>query len=57
VHADAVTYAPLSDVKDVLFDQLKREKAGDLLKELYSSVKVDIPKNDGQAPAPSEQKK
>ncbi|HEX3745213.1 MAG TPA: peptidylprolyl isomerase [Bryobacteraceae bacterium] len=56
VHADAVTYAPLSEIKDILFDQLKREKAGNLLKELYDGVKVEIPKGD-QAPAPSEPKK
>ena len=56
VHADAVTYAPLAEVKDVLFDQLKQEKASQWLQNLDKSTKVEFPKND-QAPPPSDPKK
>jgi len=52
VHADAVTYAPLAEVKDVLFDQLKQEKAREWLQNLDKNTKVEFPKND-QAPAPA----
>ena len=52
VHADAVTYAPLADVKDALFDQLKQEKAREWLQNLDKSTKVEFPKND-QVPAPA----
>jgi peptidyl-prolyl cis-trans isomerase C len=56
VHADAVTYAPLAEVKDALFDQLKQEKARQWLENLDKSTKVEFPKND-QAPPPSDPKK
>jgi len=52
VHADAVTYAPLAEVKDILFDQLKQEKAREWLQNLDKSTKVEFPKND-QVPAPA----
>ena len=57
VHADAVTYTPLSDVKDAIFDQLKQEKAGKWLEDLSKSTKVEFPKNDPPSPAPSDLKK
>jgi peptidyl-prolyl cis-trans isomerase C len=50
VHADAVTYAPLDEVKDAIFDQLKQEKAAQFLKDLEKNANVEFPKND---PAPS----
>ena len=56
VHADSVTYAPLADVKDVLFDQLKQQKAGEWLQNFDKSTKVEFPKNDS-APPPSDPKK
>jgi parvulin-like peptidyl-prolyl isomerase len=56
VHADAVTYAPLAEVKDVLFDQLKQEKASHWLENLDKNTKVEFPKND-QPPPPSDSKK
>jgi len=52
VHADAVTYAPLAEVKDILFDQLKQEKAREWLQNLDKSTKVEFPKKD-QAPPPA----
>lgn len=58
IHADAVTYAPLADVKDSIFTQLKQEKARKWFEELRNSTKVDFPKNDPPAPpAPSDPKK
>jgi parvulin-like peptidyl-prolyl isomerase len=56
VHADAVTYAPLAEVKDALFDQLKQEKARQWLDNLDKNTKVEFPRND-QAPPPSDPKK
>jgi len=56
VHADAVTYAPLAEVKDALFDQLKQENARQWLQNLDKSTKVDFPKND-QVPPQSDPKK
>jgi peptidyl-prolyl cis-trans isomerase C len=56
VHADAVTYAPLADVKDSLFDQLKQEKAREWLQNLDKTTKVELPRND-QAPPQSDPKK
>jgi len=52
VHADAVTYAPLAEVKDILFDQLKQEKAREWLQNLDKSTKVEFPKKD-QVPPPA----
>ena len=52
VHADAVTYAPLAEVKDALFDQLKQEKAREWLQNLDKSTKVEFPKKD-QVPPPA----
>ena len=58
VHADAVTYAPLAEVKDALFDQLKQEKANEWLQNLDKNTKVEFPKNDQvPPPAPSDPKK
>ena len=51
VHADAVTYAPLADVKDALFDQLKQEKAREWLQDLDKSTKVEFPRNDPAPPS------
>jgi hypothetical protein len=50
VHADAVTYAPLDEVKDTIFDQLKQEKAQQWLKDLEKNANVEFPKSD---PSPS----
>jgi peptidyl-prolyl cis-trans isomerase C len=50
IHADAVTYAPLDEVKDAIFAQMKEEKARQWLDELDKNTKVEFPKND---PAPS----
>jgi len=52
MHADAVTYAPLDEVKDMIFEQVKQEKARQWLDELDKNTKVEFPKND---PAPSAQ--
>lgn len=58
VHADAVTYSPLEDVKDSIFAQLKQEKAGKWLEDLDKSTKVEFPKNaPAPPPSPSELKK
>jgi peptidyl-prolyl cis-trans isomerase C len=57
VHADAVTYAPLAEVKDTLFAQLQAQKASDWLKNFDKDTKVDLPKNDPVPPAPSDTKK
>jgi peptidyl-prolyl cis-trans isomerase C len=58
VHADSVSYKPLADVKDFIFDQLKQEKAKKWLNELRNGTKVEFPKNDPpQNPAPSDPKK
>jgi parvulin-like peptidyl-prolyl isomerase len=58
VHADAVSYAPLAEVKDALFAQLQAQKASDWLKNFDKDTKVDIPKNDPvPPPAPSDPKK
>jgi peptidyl-prolyl cis-trans isomerase C len=57
VHADAVTYTPLAEVKDAIFAQLKQEKAAKWLDDLDKSTKVDFPKNDPAPPPPSDPKK
>jgi parvulin-like peptidyl-prolyl isomerase len=56
VHADAVTYAPLADVRDAIFSQLKQEKSRAWLDALDKSTKVDFPKNE-PVPPPSDPKK
>jgi peptidyl-prolyl cis-trans isomerase C len=58
VHADAITYTPLADIKDAIFSQVKQEKAAKFLDELYKSVKVTIPaKEPVPQQAPSDPKK
>jgi len=57
VHADAVTYAPLAEVKDALFTQLQAQKAGDWLKNFDKDTNVVLPKNDPVPPPPSDPKK
>jgi peptidyl-prolyl cis-trans isomerase C len=57
VHADAVTYTPLADVKDALLGQLKQEKAKKWLDDFSDSTKVEIPKNDPPPPPSSDLKK
>jgi peptidyl-prolyl cis-trans isomerase C len=42
VHADDVTYTPLSDLKDQIFAQLKEDKAQKFLKDLYNGVHVQM---------------
>ena len=57
VHADAATYAPLTEVRDAIFAQLQQQKGADWLQNLDKSVKVEFPKNDPLPPAPSDPKK
>jgi peptidyl-prolyl cis-trans isomerase C len=58
VHADSVSYKPLADVKDFIFDQLKQEKVKKWWDDLHSGTKVEFPKNDPpQSPVPSDPKK
>jgi peptidyl-prolyl cis-trans isomerase C len=52
VHADAVTYAPLAEVRDSIFDRLKEERARKLLQDFDKSVKVEFPAKPGQ-PSPA----
>ena len=57
VHADSVSYRPLDEVKDSIFDQLKQEKVKKWLDDLRNSTKVEFPKNDPpQAPGQSDKK-
>ncbi|HUB79673.1 MAG TPA: peptidylprolyl isomerase [Bryobacteraceae bacterium] len=56
MHVDAVTYAPLDEVKDAVFDQLKQEKARQWLAQLDKSIKVEFPKNDPPPAAPDTKK-
>jgi parvulin-like peptidyl-prolyl isomerase len=51
LHADAVTYAPLPEVRDSIFDQLKGERARKLLQDFDKSVKVEFPKQGQPSPA------
>jgi peptidyl-prolyl cis-trans isomerase C len=57
IHVDAVTYAPLEEVRDAIFAQLKQEKARTWLDDLDKNTKVEFPKNDPAPPAPSDPKK
>jgi hypothetical protein len=57
VHADAVTYTPLADVKDALLGELKNEKAKKWLDDFSNRTRVDFPKNDPPPPPPSDPKK
>jgi peptidyl-prolyl cis-trans isomerase C len=58
IHADAVTYAPLAEVKDSIFTQLKQAKTKDWLDKLDKDTKVVFPPKDPPAPAaPSDPKK
>jgi hypothetical protein len=58
-HADAVTYAPLADVRDSIFDQLQQEKGREWIQNFDKSTKVELPKNQEPPPpaAPSDPKK
>jgi peptidyl-prolyl cis-trans isomerase C len=57
VKADSVSYAPLDEVKDTVFAEVKQEKAKKWFEDLRNSVKVTFPKKDAQPPAPSDPKK
>jgi hypothetical protein len=57
IHADAVTYTPLAEVRDAIFAQLQQAKGSEWLQNLDQSVKVDFPRNDPPPPAPSDPKK
>jgi peptidyl-prolyl cis-trans isomerase C len=57
VHADSVSYRPLDDVKDSIFQTLKQEKVKKWFEDLRASVKVELPQNDPPpAPAQSDKK-
>ena len=58
MHVDAVTYTPLDEVKDVIFDQLKQEKARQWLDDLDKNTKVEFPRDQpGPSANPSDPKK
>jgi parvulin-like peptidyl-prolyl isomerase len=43
MHADAVTYAPLSEVRDTIFTQLKQQHAQQWMQDLDKNTKVEFP--------------
>jgi parvulin-like peptidyl-prolyl isomerase len=57
MRVDAITYTPFADTKDILMGQIKQQKAGKMLDDLYKSVKVEFPKNDPPPAGASEPKK
>jgi parvulin-like peptidyl-prolyl isomerase len=50
VHADAITYTPLADVKDTIFTQLKQQHAQEWMQNLEKNTQVEFP---AQQPPPA----
>jgi peptidyl-prolyl cis-trans isomerase C len=59
VHVDAITYRPLSEVRDMIFEQVRQERVHRLLQEFDQNTKVVFPKQNEPLPpqTPSEPKK
>jgi parvulin-like peptidyl-prolyl isomerase len=51
--ADEVTYAPLSQVHDSIFQQLKQQRFQEWTQKLDTGTKVEFPKPETAAPAPA----
>jgi parvulin-like peptidyl-prolyl isomerase len=51
IHADAVTYAALADVRDSIFLQLQAQRAKDWLTNFDQETQVELPKKDPAPPA------
>ena len=51
-HADEVTFAPLAQVRDGIFDQLKRQHATEWMQKLDASTMVQFPKAGAPTPPP-----
>jgi|SRR5271157_1473209 len=52
-HADEVTFAPLAQVRDSIFQQLKQQHFQEWLAKLDAATKVEFPKSGTPPPAPS----
>lgn len=52
LHVDKITYKPLDSVRDLIFDQLKKQKIHDVLSEFEKTVNVEMVKQNDPAPAP-----
>jgi parvulin-like peptidyl-prolyl isomerase len=51
IHADAITYTPLADVRDSIFAQLKQQHAQEWLQNLDRNTKVVFPPKEQPAPS------
>jgi peptidyl-prolyl cis-trans isomerase C len=59
VHVDTITYRPLTEVRDVLFEQLKQERVHQMLQDFDRNTKVAFPQQNQPLPpqAPPDPKK
>lgn len=51
--ADDVTYTPLAQVRDSIFQQLKQQHFQEWLQKLDAATKVEFPKSEASTPAPA----
>jgi parvulin-like peptidyl-prolyl isomerase len=51
--ADEVTFTPLSQVRDSIFQQLKQQRFQEWTKKLDAETKVEFPKSETPVPAPA----
>jgi len=49
LHVDAITYKPLSELKDALLNQMLQAKGNEAMTDLDKNIKLDLPKTDAAA--------